>query len=131
MGGNRCDHAPGTCTASAEYQAQIRPASNPDADLSRDWFLWAFDSAMREAVRQHGDPARMVAWTAREAFDATLSSDVFAYRPIRLAQGMAAQSGETEGLDRNGNSPVANGDAPKPRSEPSGEPGPQDRGEGE
>ncbi len=32
--------------------------------------------------------------------------------PSRSAQGMAARSGETEGLDPKGNSPVPNGDAP-------------------
>jgi hypothetical protein len=41
-------------------------------DLAREWFLWAFDMAMQDAVRVHGDAARLTAYEARRSFDQTL-----------------------------------------------------------
>lgn len=43
-----------------------------DTVLSRDWFIWAFDSAMAAAVRIHGDAARLAAYDGRIAFEQQL-----------------------------------------------------------
>jgi hypothetical protein len=91
-----------------------------DITLSRDWFMWAFDEAMWEAVSLHGDPARMVAWTARAAFSKTLGQDVQAYSPI-YAQGIVTPAGaETRSgsVERSEIEPDPAGDAPVTRCNP-------------
>ena len=43
--------------------------------IGRDWFLWAFDEAMKSAVDLHGDAARIAAYDGRQEFARILGAD--------------------------------------------------------
>lgn len=50
-----------------------------DFDFSHEWFESLLMRAIRDAVEQHGDPARMVGWTIREQFVRDLPRGSFTY----------------------------------------------------